>query len=133
MQQAWKQVVRCVMAAVVVLVCASFASAQSQFPPPAGPVTICGSQAAPNADSYQLVFDGGAPEAVTLTAPAAAGCPGGSTHSFTLPAARFTVGAHTLALIATNQFGSTTGPAFTVTVGIAPGPFNVTAVIPPAE
>lgn len=107
----------------------STAAAQSQFPPPAGPVTICGTQAAPTAASYQLIFDGGAPEAVTLTAPAAA-CPLGSTHSFTLPAARFTVGVHSVVVRATNAFGSTNGPSYAVSVGIAPGSFTVGAVIP---
>lgn len=119
-------------ALLTIALCASVASADaqsSQFPPPAGPVTICGTQTAPNADTYQLVFDGGAPEPVSLTAPDAA-CPAGSTHSFALPAARFTVGQHTLQVIATNAFGSTTGPAYTVTVGIAPGPFTITAVVP---
>jgi hypothetical protein len=112
-----------------VLAClAAPASAQSQFPPPADPVTICGTQAAPNATSYQLVFDGGAPEAVTLVAPSAV-CPSGSTHSFTLAAARFTVGPHTLQLRATNAFGTTVGPVHNVSVGIAPGQFTVTAVV----
>jgi hypothetical protein len=106
-----------IMAAVAVLAGAGSAFAQgSQFPPP------------PGATSYQLVFDGAAPEAITPAAPVAA-CPAGSTHSFTLPPARFTVGAHTVRLVATNAFGSTTGPIYTVTVGIAPGPFTITAVI----
>ncbi len=116
---------------LIVLACLAVtvdASAQSQFPPPADPVTICGTQAAPTADSYTLVFDGGAPEAVTLGA-AAAVCPVGSTHSFTLPAARFSVGAHTIQIRATNAFGTTAGPVHAVTVGIAPGQFSVTAVI----
>jgi hypothetical protein len=118
-----------IMAAVAVLAGAGSAFAQgSQFPPPPGPVTFCGTQAPPVATSYQLVFDGAAPEAITPAAPVAA-CPAGSTHSFTLPPARFTVGAHTVRLVATNAFGSTTGPIYTVTVGIAPGPFTITAVI----
>lgn len=115
---------------VCALATARDASAQ-QFPPPTGPVTFCGTQTPPNADSYTLVFDGGAPEAVTLAAPVAA-CPNGSTHSFTIPAARFTVGQHTVRIRATNAFDTTAGPIYTVTVGVAPGPFTVNAVIPPA-
>lgn len=123
-----QMVVRCVMTSVLVMGFGSYAAAQSQFPPPAGPVTICGTQAPPTADQHQMIFDGGTPESVTLDAPVAA-CPSGSTHSFTLPASRFTVGTHTIALVATNAFGSTTGPAYTITVGIAPGQFTVTAVV----
>jgi hypothetical protein len=116
------------LALVALAVYPSLVAAQGQFPPPPGPVTFCGTQAAPVAVSYQLVFDGAAPEAVALGA-AVAACPAGSTHSFTLPANRFTVGVHTVRLIATNAFGSTTGPVYTVSVGIAPGPFTVTAVV----
>lgn len=119
-------------ALALILGVSTTAAAQSQFPPPANPVTICGTQAAPVAVSYQLIFDGAAPEAVTLAAPAAAACPVGSTHSFTLPAARFTVGVHTVVIRATNAFGSTNGPSYTITVGIAPGQFTVGAVIPGA-
>lgn len=122
---------RLALAALAAIVFSTPVFAQSQFPPPAGPVTICGTQAAPAATSYQLVFDGGAPEAVTLTSPAAAACSAvsGATHSFTLPASRFTVGTHTIRVVATNAFGTTTGPAYTVTVGVAPGPFTVGGVI----
>jgi hypothetical protein len=117
-----------VLLALFALCLAAPASAQSQFPPPADPVTICGTQAAPTATSYQLVFDGAAPEAVTLVAPSAV-CPSGSTHSFTLAASRFTVGPHTIQLRATNAFGTTVGPVHNVNVGIAPGQFSVTAVV----
>jgi hypothetical protein len=126
-------IIRVPLRAVLALALATLAApaaAQSSFPPPPGPVTVCGTQAAPVATSYQLVFDGGAPEAVTLTAPAAAVCPGPSTHSFTIPAARFTVGTHTVKLIPANAFGSNaTSTAFTATVGIAPGTFSVTAIL----
>lgn len=114
--------------ALALILLPAVAVAQSQFPPPADPVTICGTQAPPSADSYTLVFDNAAPEPVTLNAPAAI-CPTGSTHSFTLPAARFTVGQHTIQIRATNAFGTTNGSVHTVSVGIAPGPFSVTAVI----
>lgn len=106
------------------------ASSEAQIQPPAGPVTFCGTQAAPVADSYSVVVDGGAPQPLTTTAPVAA-CPAGATHSFTLPAALFPIGTHTVIVRATNTFGSTAGPAYQVVVGIAPGQFTVTAVIPP--
>lgn len=115
---------------------ASAASAQSQFPPPANPVAFCGVQTAPDADSYQLVFDGAAPEAVTVSTPANAPAnllafcnanQPGWTHGFTVAANRFTVGTHTVALRGTNPFGSTTGPAYNVVVGIAPGQFTIGA------
>lgn len=121
------------------------ASAQGgAIPQPSGPVAFCGTQAAPIADSYQFIFDGGAPEAVTMTTP---GDPAGNplrtfcdanapgwTHSFSIPAARFVVGTHTVIVRAINAFGSTNGPSFAVTVGIAPGPFTINGVgVPPAE
>lgn len=106
------------------------AAAQVSMPPPANPVTVCGTQAAPAASSYQLVFDGGAPEAVTVATPPDARCPSGSSGSFTVPASRFTLGDHTIRLIPTNAFGSNmASPAFPVAVGLAPGPFTVTAVL----
>ncbi len=118
------------LAVLVALLLPAAARAQS-IPPPAGPVTICGTQAAPAATSYQLVFDAGAPEAVTLTAPAAAACPSGSTHSFTIAAARFPVGQHSVKVLPINTFGTTTtSPSISITVGIAPGAFTPTAVIP---
>lgn len=100
-----------------------------QIPPPAGPVTFCGVQSAPAADTYQLVFDGGAPEALTMDATTHSMCPAGTTHSFQIPAARFTVGAHSVQVIGANAFGSTPGPVYAVEVGIAPGSFTVNAVI----
>lgn len=114
----------------VALATATPAMAQQQIPPPTGPVVFCGAQAPPTADTYQMIFDGGTPEAVTMTAPDA-GCPVGSTHSYSVPASRFTVGSHTVQIRGTNQFGSTTGPSFTVVVGVAPGQFTTTGVIPP--
>lgn len=112
------------------LVLAASVSVQAQIQPPTGPVTFCGTQAAPAADSYTVTVDGGTPQSLTTTAPVAA-CPAGSTHSFTLPAALFSVGTHQVVVRATNTFGATTGPAYQVIVGIAPGRFTVTAVIPP--
>jgi hypothetical protein len=103
--------------------------AWAQIPVPAGPVLVCGSQAMPSADSYQVAFDGGAPTAVTMEAAVDSACPAGSTHSFRLAPALFTIGQHTIAVAGSNAFGSTTGPTFTVTVGIAPGPFTIGAVI----
>lgn len=97
--------------------------------PPTGPVVFCGTQALPAATSYTLSFDSGADEALTMDASVDAACPAGTSHSFKLPAARFTVGTHSVTVTATNQFGSTVGPAYSVVVGIAPGAFTITAVI----
>lgn len=99
------------------------------IPPPTNPVLFCGTQAAPAADTYMLVFDGGAPEPLTMDATKNALCPASSTHSFTLAASRFTVGQHTLVVRAVNAFGTTVGPVYNVLVGIAPGPFSIDAVI----
>ena len=101
------------------------------IPPPTQPVLFCGTQAPPTATSYQLVFDGGAPEPLTMAATMDTSCPAGSTHSFTVPAARFTVGQHTVLVRSTNNFGTTAGPAYTVTVGVAPGAFTVTGIKTP--
>jgi hypothetical protein len=103
--------------------------AAQQIPAPSGPVVFCGTQATPNADTYQMVFNGGAPEALAMDATTDAACPTGSTHSFRLPAARFTVGTHTVKVIATNAFGATDGPVYTVVVGIRPGQFTITAIV----
>lgn len=120
------------LACVVVLVSLSVAPARAQqIPPPSGPVVFCGTQAAPDATSYQLVFDNGAPEVLTMDGTVNAACPAGTTHSFSQPASRFTVGQHTVKVLAINAFGSTEGPVYTVTVGIAPGPFTVIAIVPP--
>jgi hypothetical protein len=81
------------------------------------------------APSGQMVFNGGAPEALAMDATTDAACPTGSTHSFRLPAARFTVGTHTVKVIATNAFGATDGPVYTVVVGIRPGQFTITAIV----
>lgn len=108
------------------------ASSEAQIQPPSGPVTFCGTQAAPAANTYTVVVDGGAPQTLTMTAPPVAACPAGATHSFTLPAALFTVGTHRVTVVSTNSFGSTTGPEYSVVVGIRPGAFTVTAVIPPS-
>lgn len=101
---------------------------QSSIPPPSGPVIFCGSQAAPAAVSYQLVFDGGAPEALTMDATKDPACAASDTNSFRLAASKFTVGTHTLLVKATNTFGTTDGDVYNVTVGIAPGKFTITAI-----
>jgi hypothetical protein len=110
------------------------AVAQTPIPPPSGPVVFCAEQTPPAADSYQLRFDGGALEPLTMDASLDSACAGvsGATHSFRLPAARFTVGTHTLQVRARNAFGSTDGPVFSVVVGIAPGPLTIKAVIAPS-
>lgn len=118
-------------AAALMLLMATTAAAQ-QFPPPTGPVTFCGTQASPAADSFTLVFDGNAPEALTMLGSIPAACPVGTTHAFEIPANRFTVGQHTVQVRSTNAFGTTDGATITVTVGVAPGPFTITGVIPPA-
>jgi hypothetical protein len=112
----------------MILVSAMTLSAQ-QIPAPSGPVIFCGTQATPNADSYQLVFNGGTPEAFTMDATTDAACPAGSTNSFRLPAARFTVGKHSVKVIASNAFGATDGPEYAVVVGIRPGQFTITAIV----
>jgi hypothetical protein len=106
-------------------------SASAQIPVPSGPVTFCGTQAAPSPDTYTVQVDGGVAQPLTMAASLDARCPAGSTHSFTLPASLFTVGSHTVRVRATNAYGSTDGPTYTVTVGIAPGQFTVTSVLPP--
>lgn len=110
---------------------AATSSAEEQIQPPNGPVTFCGAQAPPAGDSHTVSVDGGPEQPVTLAPPAAA-CPAGSTHSFTLPASLFPIGNHTVRVTSINAFGATAGPSYNVTVGIAPGQFTVTAVIPPA-
>lgn len=107
-------------------------SADAQILPPAGPVTFCGTQATPTADSYTVSVDGGAATPLSMSATIDSRCPAGTTHSFTLPAAAFPIGQHTVAVTASNAFGATAGPVYTVTVGIAPGAFTVVAVLPPA-
>jgi hypothetical protein len=99
------------------------------IPAPTNPVVFCGAQTPPPASTYQLLFDNGAPEALTMDATLDSACPAGSTHSFRLPASRFTVGNHTVQVRAVNTFGSTLGPVYTVQVGIAPGPFSITGVV----
>lgn len=106
------------------------ASAQ-QIPPPSGPVTFCGTQATPVAESYTIAIDGAAAVPLTMDATVNAACPAGTTHSFQVPASAFPIGAHTLVVAAVNAFGATAGPSFAVTVGIAPGAFTITALIPP--
>jgi len=104
----------------------------AQIQPPTGPVTFCAVQTPPTADSYTVSVDGGTALPTTFAAPVAA-CPAGSTHSFTLAASLFPLGSHTIVVTATNAFGSTTGPQYSVVVGIAPGQVTITAVIPPGE
>jgi len=103
-----------------------------QIPQPSGPVTFCGIQALPNAETYTATVDGGAAQAVTMDTTVAPACPGGTTHSFSLPANLFEIGSHTVQVTGTNPFGSTPGPSYSVVVGIAPGTFTITAVIPPS-
>jgi hypothetical protein len=121
---------RLYVALALLLLCPLPSFAQS-IQPPSNPVVFCGTQAAPVASSYQLIFDGAAPVALTMDATVNAACPSGTTHSFSVVAAKFTVGNHTLVVRAINTFGSTDGPVYTVTVGIAPGPFEIKAVIGP--
>lgn len=109
----------------------SDASAQA-ISPPTNPVVFCGSQAAPDATSFQLVFDDGAPEALVMDATKNASCPASSTHSFSVAPERFTVGTHRVKVRSVNVFGGTLGPEREVVVGIAPGQFTIDAVLPPA-
>lgn len=104
-------------------------TAQAPIPQPTQPVVFCGTQATPVADTYQVVIDGGTPQALTMDTTKDARCPAGATHSFRLPASHFTVGNHSVQVVARNAFGSTSGPSYAVTVGIAPGQFTIEAVV----
>lgn len=108
-----------------------FAASAQQIPPPTGPVTFCGSQAPPPADTFTYIFDGGTPQPLTMDATKHAGCAASDTHSFQLPGNLFTLGSHTVRVQGRNAFGTTNGPTYTVQVGIAPGQFTITGVIPP--
>lgn len=119
------------LSVVMLLALASTASAQSQIPPPTGPVIVCVTQAAPLGTSAKLSFDGAAQEDVVIAAQAKCDAPGETGVS--LPAARFTVGKHTLRFFAINTFGTRDGPVYSVEVGIAPGQITVTRVLPPQE
>lgn len=123
---------RTVMMVVLLVGALAVPSRAQQIPQPSGPVTFCGVQALPVADSYTVSVDGGAAQPLTMSATIDSRCPSGATHSFTLPAASFPIGNHTVVVVAVNAFGSTAGPSYAVTVGIAPGQFTVTAVLPPA-
>lgn len=122
---------RFLLSVLLLLVFVGEGLAQTSMPPPENPVVFCGTQASPVADSHELIFDGGAPEALTMDATLNAACPGGSTHSFAVSAARFTVGNHTVQVRGANAFGSTDGPVYSVQVGIAPGQFSINAIIAP--
>jgi hypothetical protein len=122
---------------IAAMLLASTAAAQTQIPPPAQPLAFCGTQATPAPTSYQLVFDGGTAESVTVVTPSDTGpvvtfCNAnapGWTHAFTVPANRFAPRPTQYAVLlrANNEFGSTPGPAWGVLVGIAPGQFSITA------
>lgn len=120
---------------VLLLACCALlslpASSAAQIQPPTGPVVFCGTQATPNPDTYTVSVDGGAAAPLTMDATLNAACPAGSTHSFQLPAASFPIGSHVVRVTATNAFGATAGNAFAVVVGIAPGQFTITALVPP--
>jgi hypothetical protein len=124
-----------ILTALFVLGLAGAASAQT-IPQPSGPVAFCGVQASPTATSHKVSFNGGTPEDVAFVTPTSTGAvvdfcnanaPKGWTHAFTLPAARFTIGKHTVVVISINQFGQTSGPVWVTEVGIKPGPLTVTA------
>lgn len=119
------------LALAFVCVSAAPAFAQATVPPPAVPLTFCLLQAPPTANTWQLSFDGGANEAVTLTpyTTTDTGCPAGTTHTLTLPPTRFTVGTHTMKFFGSNEFGQQTGsPTFTLRVGVVPGNTSVLGI-----
>lgn len=118
---------------IVAMVALAMPAAAQQIPQPSGPVTFCGTQGTPSADAYTVVVDGGEPTALVMGETVDARCPAGTSHSFTLPAALFPIGTHVVQVTATNAYGSTAGPSYSVTVGIAPGPFTIQAVLPPGE
>lgn len=118
---------------VIGLLLVATAAQAQQIPQPTGPVTFCGVQAAPAADSYTVAVDGGTPVPLTMDATLNPACPAGSTHSFQVAASSFPLGSHTLVVRGTNPFGTTAGPTYAVQVGIAPGQFTINAVIPPSE
>jgi len=118
---------------LLLLGCLLPVSVQAQaIPPPTNPVIFCGSQAPPPAASYRLVFDNGTPETLVMDTTIASTCPTGTTHSFRIAASKFTVGQHTVKVQSINTFGTTDGPVYTVTIGVAPGPFTITALVPPS-
>jgi hypothetical protein len=124
--------------ALATIALAAPAVAQTTIPPPANPLVYCVNQPAPPADSWELVFDGGAPEPIAMTPATTAGpattfCEANApvfTHSFTLPASRFPPRqAPYVAIVrALNAFGLTVGVPHSVSIGIAPGQPSVTAV-----
>lgn len=136
------RMIRAVMlvgAAVVAIGLVNPALARGQaIPVPSNPVAFCGTQGTPPATAYQLTFNGGAFEPVTLT-PATTPSPEtdycqtnlpGFTHAFTLLAARFIVGGtYAIKVFPANEFGpNLTSPVFDLRVGIVPGDFTVGAV-----
>lgn len=124
-----RYLIRCI---IVLGLLMSAPPAFAQIPPPSGPVTFCGTQALPVATSYTVAVDAATPAPLTMAATVASACPVGATHSFTLAASLFPLGSHTVVVRSINAFGATVGPAFTVTVGIAPGQFTITALIAPS-
>jgi len=113
---------------VMLLALASVAEAQSQFPPPTGPVTICVNQATPLGSSHKMSFDGAAQENVTIAATPVCSAPGET--GFQLPASRFVLGQHTIRITAISAGGLTsTGPQFDIVVDVAPGLVTVTRVV----
>ena len=120
----------CFLFVLLFALVASRAEAQ-QIPVPTGPVTFCGVQAQPAADSYLVTVDTAPAQPLTMDTPPNPACAAGET-SFRLPANLFTLGQHTVTVTSRNAFGSTVGPVFRVTVGIAPGQFTITSVIPPS-
>lgn len=105
--------------------------ANAQITPPTGPVLFCGVQAEPVPTSSTVSVDNGPAVPLTMDATLSTRCAPGSTHSFSLPAAQFPIGSHTVLVTSVNGFGSTMGNLYTVVVGIAPGAFTITAVLPP--
>lgn len=106
-------------------------SADAQITPPTGPVLFCGVQADPAPTSRTVSVDGGPAVSLTVDATVSPRCAPGTTHSFTLPAAQFIIGSHTVTVTSTNEFGSTVGNTYAVVVGLAPGAFTITAALPP--
>lgn len=107
---------------------ASSVYGQAPIPQPSGPVVFCGQQPSPAATSFEVVFDGQAPQPLTMDATKDARCAPTDTHSFSLPATNFPVGEHTVVIRSRNQFGVTVADTYTVTVGLAPGKFTITSV-----
>lgn len=126
-----------VLVVTFLLLVAARATAQTQIPPPSNPIAFCFNQPAPAADTWELVFDGGAPEPLAMVpastpGPTTAFCQSKGatfTHSFSIPATRFPPrpAPYVVTVRSLNAIGATVGVPYEVTVGLKPGQGSITA------